>query len=96
MRPAAPQWRTIGGSLGILDSDLSIIQHIPALIQEGTTGYLRKMLSQWLNWAPPNHPSPTLEAVVVALQNSGHESLAVNLKSMFLQRKGWFVPNLFH
>ena len=49
------------------------------------------MLSQWLKWAPPNHPSPTLEDVVVALQNIGHESLAVNLKPMFLQRKGWFV-----
>ena len=41
MRPAAPQWRTIGGCLGILDSDLGIIQHKPALIQEGPTGYLR-------------------------------------------------------
>ena len=91
MRPAAPQWRTIGGCLGILDSDLGIIQHKPALIQEGPTGYLREMLSQWLKWAPPNHPSPTLEDVVVALQNIGHESLAVNLKPMFLQRKGWFV-----
>ena len=95
MRPAAPQWRTIGGSLGILDSDLGIIQHKPALIQEGTTGYLREMLSQWLKWASPNHPSPTLEALVVALQNIGHESLAVNLKSMFLQRKGWFVCMLY-
>ena len=91
LRPAAPQWRTIGGSLGILDSDLTIIQHKPALIQEGTTGYLREMLSQWLKWAPPNHPLPTLETLAVALQNSGHESLAVNLKPMFLQRKGWFV-----
>ena len=95
MRPAAPQWRTIGGSLGILDSDLSIIQHKPALLQEGTTGYLREMLSQWLKWGSPNHPSPTLEALVVALQNIGHESLAVNLKSMFLQRKGWFVCILY-
>ena len=91
MRPAAPQWRTIGGCLRLLHSDLNIIQHSPLLISEGTTGYFREMLSQWLKWAPPNHPLPTLEALVVALQNSGHESLAVDLKSMFLQRKGWFV-----
>ena len=91
LRPAAPQWRIIGGSLGLLHSDLTIIQHRPLLIQEGTTGYFREMLSQWLKWAPPNHPLPTLEALAVALQSSGHESLAVNLKPMFLHRKGWFV-----
>ena len=91
MRPATPQWRTIGGSLGILHSDLTIIEHNPVLIQEGITGYFREMLSQWLKWAPPNHPSPTLEDLAVALQSSGHESLAVNLKSVFLHRKGWFV-----
>ena len=76
LKPAAPQWRNIGGTLGILDSDLTIIQHKPVLIQEGITGYLREMLSQWLKWAPPNHPLPTLEALAVALQSSGHESLA--------------------
>ena len=91
VRSATPQWRTIGGCLGLLHSDLTIIQHSPLLISEGTTGYFREMLSQWLKWAPPNHTLPTLEALVVALQNSGHESLAVNLKSMFLQKKGWFV-----
>ena len=91
MRPAAPQWRTIGGSLGLLHSDLTIIEHNPVLIQEGITGYFREMLSQWLKWAPPNHPSPTLEVLTVALQKSGDESLAVNLKPMFVHRKGWFV-----
>ena len=91
LRPVAPRWRNIGGSLGILDSDLTIIQHNPVLIQEGTTGYLREMLSQWLKWAPPNHPSPTLETLAVALQKSGDESLAANLNLMVLQRKGWFV-----
>ena len=91
VRSATPQWRTIGGCLGLLHSDLTIIQQSPLLIQEGAIGYFREMLSQWLKWAPPNHPLPTLEALVVALRTSGHESLAVNLKSLFLQRKGWFV-----
>ena len=88
LRPASPQWRTIGGSLGILNSDLNIIQHTPLLIAEGLPGYFREMLSQWLKWAPPNHPQPTLEALEVAIHRSSHEELAVNLKSMFLQKKG--------
>ena len=88
LRPAAPQWRTIGGSLGILESDLSIIEGSPLHISEGLPGYLREMLSQWLKWAPPNHSLPTLETLVVALQRSRHEGLAVDLKPLFLQRKG--------
>ena len=88
MRPAASQWRTTGGALGFLDSDLTIIQNSPSLIQEGTTGYVREMLSQWLNWAPPNHPWPTLEALEAALRSSGHERLALQLRSLFLQQKG--------
>ena len=88
LKPAAPQWRTIGGSLGILDHDLNIIQHSPLAISEGLPGYLRDMLSQWLKWAPPNHSWPTLEALAVALRSSGHEGLAFNLKPLFSQRKG--------
>ena len=88
MRPATPQWRTIGGSLGFLDSDLNIIQHSPSLFFEGTSAYFREMLNQWLKWAPPNHPWPTLQALSVALQSIGHECLAVNLTSLYVQRKG--------
>ena len=85
MKPAAPQWQAIGGTLGFLYSDLTIIQQSPLLIPEGSTGYMRQMLSQWLNWAPPNHPWPTLEALEAALQSSGSESLAFQLKSLFVQ-----------
>ena len=58
------------------------------LIPEGPTGYFRQMLSQWLKWAPPNHHWPTLEALEAAVQNSGHENLAFQLRSLFLQQKG--------
>ena len=88
MKPAAPQWQAIGGALGFLYSDLTIIQQSPLLIPEGSTGYMRQMLSQWLNWAPPNHPWPTLEALEAALRRSGQESLAFQLRSLFLQQKG--------
>ena len=87
LRPAAPQWHAIGGALGILNSDLNIIQHNQMFTSEGPPGYLREMLSQWLKWAPPNHCWPTIEALTVAVRNTRHESLAVNLKSLFLQKK---------
>ena len=88
LKPAAPHWQTLGGALGILQSDLQIIQHKPMLIPEGPLGYLREALNQWLKWAPPNHHWPTIEALALAVQSIGQESLAVNLKSLFLQKKG--------
>ena len=88
MKPAAPQWQAIGGALGLLPSDLTIIQQSPLLISQGPPGYFREMLSQWLNWAPPDHPWPTLEALEAALRSSGSESLAFQLRSLFVKKKG--------
>lgn len=81
LRPAAPKWKEIGGALGIVNSDLSIMEHDPMLIPKGVTGYLREMLSTWLKWAPPNHPWPTIQDLVDAVRNSGHEDLAVKLQN---------------
>ena len=58
------------------------------LISEGVLGYFREMLIHWLKLAPPNHLWPTVKALALALRSSGHESLAVNFKPLFLQRKG--------
>ena len=88
LKPAAPQWKTIGLALGFLDHELTIIEQKPLLIQEGPTGYFREMLSQWLKWAPPNHSSPTLKNLTPAVRGSGHEDLAVKLGSEYFQRKG--------
>ena len=88
MKAAAPQWQAIGGALGFLYSDLTIIQNTPMLIPQAPQSYFREMLSQWLNWAPPNHSWPTLEALETALRSSGSESLAFQLRSLFLQQKG--------
>ena len=85
MKPAAPQWQAIGDALGFSYSDLTIIQNTPMLIPQAPQSYFREMLSQWLNWAPPNHPWPTIEALGAALQCSGSESLAFQLKSLFVQ-----------
>ena len=88
LKAAAPKWQTIGGALGFENDNLTIIQRKPLLIPESDTGYFREMLSQWLKWAPPNHPWPTIEALAFAIQRIGQEGLAVNLKPMFLQKKG--------
>ena len=88
LKPATPKWRDAGLALGFLDHELATIEQKPLLIPEGPTGYFREMLSQWLKWAPPNHSWPTLEALQPALQESGHEGLAVQLIPMFLQKKG--------
>ena len=88
LRPATPQWKTVGLALGFLDYELATIEHKPSLIPEGPSGYFREMLSQWLKWAPPKHSSPTLESLAPALQSSGHEDLAVKLRTSFLQKKG--------
>ena len=88
LRPAAPQWRTLGLALGFLNYELTTIEQKPLLIAEGIAGYFREMLSQWLKWAPPNHPSPTIENLALALQSSEHEDLAVKLRPEYFQRKG--------
>ena len=81
LRPAAPKWKEIGGALGIVNSDLSIIEHDPMLIPKGVPGYFREMLSAWLKWAPPNHPWPTVQDLVDAVRQSGHEDLAVKVQT---------------
>ena len=88
LKPATPQWKAVGLALGFLDHELTIIECTPLLIPEGLTGYFRELLSQWLTWPPPNHSWPTLEALQPALQNSGHEGLAVQLMRLFLKKKG--------
>ena len=88
LKPATPHWKTVGLALGFLDHELTIIECKPLLIPEGVTGYFRDMLSQWLRWTPPNHFSPTLEALALALQSCGCEGLTVQLIQKFSPEKG--------
>ena len=87
LKPATPHWKTVGLALGFLDYELTTIERTPLLIPEGLPGYFREMLSQWLR-SPPNHSWPTLEALELVLQRSGHEGLALQLRPMFLRKKG--------
>ena len=81
LRPAAPKWLEIGGTLGIANSDLTIIENHPMLIPKGVPGYFREMLSTWLKWAPPNHSWPTIQDLVDSVRRSGHEDRAVKLQN---------------
>ena len=57
---------------------------LDALVREtgyhGDESYYAAMLRKWLDWAPPNHPLPTLSALVAAIRKSGKERLANDLE----------------
>ena len=90
LKPAAPQWKTVGLTLGFPYDELTIIEHKPMLIPEGDSGYFREMLSQWLKWAPPNHRWPTVGNLADAVQGSGHEGLAIQFSKWDCDH-GWCI-----
>ena len=49
----ADKWLDLGAELGFKHTELTIIEKSPALfLQSPPKSYLRKMLSQWLQWGP--------------------------------------------
>ena len=78
---AAPLWQIIGVELGFTYGEISVIASKPLLIPEGAQGYYREMIAQWLQWAAPNHPLPTVEALSSALRKTGREELALRIES---------------
>ena len=48
----ADQWRDIGKTLGFKEGEMDKIQNNPILLTQAPDSYLRKLLSQWLQWAP--------------------------------------------
>ena len=84
---AAPQWQDIGIHLGFKASELRLIEVRPLLIPEGAPGFYREMIAQWLEWAPPNHPQPTVEALASALRKAGRERLALELEQKMKPEK---------
>ena len=84
----AAELKTIGDTLGFLETDLTLVQQSHMLIPQGSKGFFREMLSKWLKWGHPNHCWPTLEALENALQSSGQESLAFKPSSLQKEGKG--------
>jgi len=85
---AAPKWKTVGNFLGVINSELATIEQKPLLISEGSTGYFREMLSQWLKQGPPKHDWPSVESLVSALRNAGEEKAAHDLREKHLLKSG--------
>lgn len=83
LRSAVPRWRNVGVYLGFDSSELDSIGGMPQLIHEGRPGYFREMLSQWLKWAPPNHPPPTVLNLASALRRTGEEATALQMERVF-------------
>ena len=63
--------------LGFTDKELTSIVREPG--RTGEDDYYSAMLGRWLDWAPPNHPSPSIQQLSAALREVGKEKLANDL-----------------
>ena len=79
----ASKWRDIGIYLKFLSNELDIIEAKPSLYHEGTKGFLREMISEWLEWAPGDQRGSeqyaTLEALKIAVSSAGLGTSAADL-----------------
>ena len=57
----AASWKDIGIALGFSESELNIIENSPSLFMQAPKSFLRKMLSQWLQWAPGDGRGSTVQ-----------------------------------
>ncbi|KAL5489282.1 hypothetical protein EMCRGX_G018354, partial [Ephydatia muelleri] len=80
-KQACSEWRRIGRELGFKENELEIIR------QEGgrtsLEDYYAGMLSSWLEWATPNHYTPTVERLSTALRKASKEKLASDFEAYF-------------
>ena len=83
---AAPLWQIIGVELGFTYCEISWIASEPLRTPEGTLGYYQEMIAQWLQWATPSHPLPTVEALTSALRKTGRERLALDLEEKMFEK----------
>ena len=76
-KSACIQWRGIGRELGFTIDELDSIVREPG--RHGDVDYYEAILRRWLDWAPPNHPNPSLRCLISALRAVGKERLANDL-----------------
>ena len=78
---AAPKWKEIGRALGFRERELDCIPYRTTSHASPHVEYYSELLSQWLDWAPPEpHYFPTLDRMVSALRVVGKERLAYDLE----------------
>ena len=63
----AARWRAIGTGLQFTQYELDNIENMPSLFFTAPGSMLRKMLSDWLQWAPGDNRGSTSFATVDAL-----------------------------
>ena len=80
-KQACSKWRRIGRELGFKENELATIQEEGARTSQ--EDYYAAMLISWLDWAPPNHPTPTVEQLCSALRKAGKERLALDLQKKY-------------
>ena len=65
------KWDMIGLKIGFTFSELENIRSIPMLLLSAPTSYLKELLSRWVRWPSPIHPTkPTLRALCTSLRSS--------------------------
>ena len=64
------RWRDIGSHLGFTEGELNTIQASPLLLSDGPRGWLREILSQWLEWGPGDGRGTTDFATLEGLKHA--------------------------
>ena len=90
LKDHAADWRDIGSALGFSEGELNNIQSDQNLLtQSPPMSFLRKMLSQWLQWTPGDGRGSegyaTRESLVAALLKANLGQLAEKIKHLNLQ-----------
>ena len=67
LAPHATNWKELGTALGFNDNELELIHNEPLLLMQSPRSYLRKLLSQWLQWGPGDGRGSTDFANSVAI-----------------------------
>ena len=65
------KWHDIGLELGFTPSELNQISSNPSLIMSAPASFLKRLLSQWVQWPTVDHPTkPTLGTLCGTLRSS--------------------------
>ena len=83
LRPATSNWKGIGIELKFSMAELDEIEADVRRVQDR----FARMLSKWLNRAPPHHDLPTIEDLAEALRREDQENLAHSLSRKFKRAK---------
>ena len=91
MSEHASKWAEIGICLRFHNNELSNIAAKPILYLEGPKGFLREMLSEWLEWAPGDqrgsNQCATLEVLKIAVSKAGLGVTAANIQKVSLMEE---------